>query len=179
MTDINEQKGNYYIIADHLRTAIFALADGAHFEPKGRGYILKKLVKRATLISHFLNLSPDNLLLFNKKLIEVNSKFYTHLKEKETLIMESLEKEINYTAKFIINSTQKIDQYCEKKLSNTVIPAKKIFFWYDTAGIPLELIEHHLKNKKYNFSRQEFDKLLDEQKQKGKADRERKGVAVF
>ena len=41
MVDTNEQKGNYYIIADHLRTTIFALANGATFEPKGRGYIPK------------------------------------------------------------------------------------------------------------------------------------------
>src|SRR3954454_2759439 len=141
----SEQKGNYYIIADHLRTAIFALADGATFEPKGRGYILKKLVKRATLLGYFLNFSSDNLLFFSKKLIEVNSSFYTHLKKKENLIMENLEKEVNYTIKFITNSTQKIDQYCQDNSLNTLIPAEKIFFWYDTVGIPLELIEHHLK----------------------------------
>src|SRR5688572_1672580 len=115
MIDTNQQKGNYYIIADHLRTAIFALADGAHFESKGRGYILKKLVKRATLIGYFLNFSADNLLLFSKKIMEINGSFYPHLSEKESLIMESLAKEINYTLQFITNSTQKIDHYCQEK----------------------------------------------------------------
>jgi alanyl-tRNA synthetase len=128
MIDNNEPKGNYYIIADHLRTAIFALADGANFESKGRGYILKKLVKRATLLGYFLHFSADDLLLFGQKIIEVNCSFYIHLKEKENWIMESLKKEINYTLKFIANSTQKIDQYCQKKSTNKEIPAEKIFF---------------------------------------------------
>jgi len=179
MIDINEQKGNYYIIADHLRTAIFALADGATFESKGRGYILKKLVKRATLLGYFLSFSSDNLLSFSEKLIEINSSFYTHLKKKENLITESLKKEINYTMKFITNSTQKIDQYCQGNPLNTSIPAEKIFFWYDTAGMPLELIENHLKQKEHNFSREEFNKLLNKQKQRGKEDRERKKIAAF
>jgi alanyl-tRNA synthetase len=179
MIDTSEQKGNYYIIADHLRTAIFALADGAQFEPKGRGYILKKLVKRAVLIGFFLNLLANDLLLFSKKLIEINGSFYTHLKKNEDLIMKSLEKEISYTMKFIANSVQKIDKYCQEKSINTIIPAEKVFFWYDTTGMPLEIIEHHLKQRGYSFSQKEFDKLLAEQKQRGKEDRQRKKTAVF
>ena len=61
MTNTDTQKGNYYIIADHLRTTIFALADGAVFEPKGRGYILRKLVKKATLLGYLLHLNQEYL----------------------------------------------------------------------------------------------------------------------
>jgi alanyl-tRNA synthetase len=79
MNTTNEQKGNYYIIADHLRTTIFALADGAKFGPKGRGYILKKLVKKATLLGYLLHLSSEHLQKISEKLIEVNSSYYQHL----------------------------------------------------------------------------------------------------
>src|SRR5947209_1084691 len=174
-TNNKEQKGNYYIIADHLRTTIFALADGAEFEPKGRGYILKKLVKRAVLLSYFLNFSPEQLLLFSQKLIEINGSFYTHLKDKKGLIIANLEKEISYTFKFIQSSTQKIAKFCQKN-PQKLLAAEQIFFWYDTAGIPLELIEHHLKQKGCNFSHTEFDELLEKQKQRGKEDREKKDV---
>src|SRR5438132_4906218 len=95
MSDIDQQKGNYYIIADHLRTTIFALADGACFEPKGRGYILKKLIKKATLLAYFLNINTEQLIKISQKLIEINSSYYTHLKEKEELIISELEKEVN------------------------------------------------------------------------------------
>src|SRR5215216_2845907 len=97
MPTTHEQTGNYYIIADHLRTTIFALADGAEFEPKGRGYILKKLVKRATLLAHLLGLNNEQLEKISEKLIEVNSTYYQHLKKKEDWIIGELNKEINKT----------------------------------------------------------------------------------
>src|SRR2546423_1485862 len=70
------QKGNYYIIVDHLRTTIFALADGAAFEPKGRGYILKKLVKKASLLAYLIGLDSKQLQKISEKLILVNSAYY-------------------------------------------------------------------------------------------------------
>src|SRR3954464_12522236 len=156
MIDTSEQKGNYYIIADHLRTTIFALADGATFEPKGRGYILKKLVKKAVLLSSFLNFSTSDLLLVSQKIIEVNGNFYSHLKEKTNSIIESLKKEIEKERKLIQNAQQKITKYCSKN-SQKLIPSQEIFLWYDTFGIPLELIEYCLKQNKRTFSRPEFD----------------------
>jgi len=123
MNDIDQQKGNYYIIADHLRTTIFALADGATFEPKGRGYILKKLVKKSTLLAHLLNLSTEQLIKVSQKLIEVNSSYYTHLKDKEKLIISDLEKEINKNKKFISSSIQELDKNFSPKIT-----AENIFF---------------------------------------------------
>src|SRR6185436_3781954 len=110
MIDNNEQKGNYYIIADHLRTTIFALADGATFEPKGRGYILKKLVKKSTLLAYLLGLNS-----------------------------EQLQKEIDKSMEFISKSTQKLNRYY-----TPAITTEDIFFWYDTKGIPEELIRFYL-----------------------------------
>src|SRR3954471_11799200 len=108
MSDNNEKKGNYYIIADHLRTTIFALADGAVFESKGRGYILKKLVKKATLLAYLFNLNSEHLQKISEKLIEVNSTYYTHLSEKKDLVIRELRKEIDKTIEFINKSTQEL-----------------------------------------------------------------------
>lgn len=174
MTDNNEQKGNYYIIADHLRTTIFALADGAIFEPKGRGYILKKLVKRATLLGHLLGLNSEQLQKISKKLIEVNSTYYIHLKDKEKLIIDQLKKEIEKSLEFISKSTHKLDKYYTPKIT-----AEDIFFWYDTRGIPLELIRFYLGKKNYSFPEEEFNQLLERQKEKGREDRQRRKVSVF
>jgi alanyl-tRNA synthetase len=174
MTHTNEQKGNYYIIADHLRTTIFALADGATFEPKGRGYILKKLVKKATLLSHLLNLNDDHLQKISKKLIEVNSAYYPYLKENEGLIINELKKEIQKNRNFIIRSSQELEKYY-----TPIITIKDIFFWYDTKGIPLELIRFYLEKRGYQFPEKEFNKLLEQQKEKGRKDHEEKKVTVF
>src|SRR5437773_9488687 len=111
MIATNEQKGNYYIIADHLRTTIFALADGAKFEPKGRGYILKKLVKRATLLGYLLDLNSEHLQKVSEKLIEVNASYYQHLKEKEDLIINELKKEIKKNREFIIRANKELEKH--------------------------------------------------------------------
>jgi alanyl-tRNA synthetase len=81
---MTKNKGNYYIIADHLRTTLFALADGGIFEPRGRGYILRKLVKRATLAAYLLGLTSSELEKISQKLIEVNSTYYPHLLQKKS-----------------------------------------------------------------------------------------------
>src|SRR6185295_3325698 len=154
MVYTNEQKGNYYIIADHLRTTIFALADGATFEPKGRGYILKKLVKKATLLGHLLHLNTEHLQKVSEKLIEVNSPYYQHLKKKENLIINELKKEIEKNQKFIIRANQELERSFTPKIT-----VEDIFFWYDTKGIPLELIRFYLKKKSYQFPEKRFDKL--------------------
>ena len=174
MSDTNRQKGNYYIIADHLRTIIFALADGAVFEPKGRGYILKKLVKRATLLAYLLNLNTEQLVKISEKLIEINSSYYQHLKEKESLIISELKKEIDKSMEFINKSIQELGRYYSPKIT-----AKEIFFWYDTKGIPAELIYFYLKKENHKFPKEEFNKLLEKQKEKGRKDRKEKKVAVF
>ncbi|CAG8448505.1 19233_t:CDS:2 [Racocetra fulgida] len=166
--------GNYYIIADHLRTTIFALADGATFEPKGRGYILKKLVKKATLLAYLLGLSTEQLIEVSKKLIAVNSSYYQHLKKREDLIINELKKEIVKTREFIDKSIQELGKYYEPSIT-----AKDIFFWYDTKGIPEELIRFFLAKNNYQFPEREFNQLLEKQKERGRQDRAGKKVAVF
>src|SRR5438128_823443 len=116
MTTTDTQKGNYYIIADHLRTTIFALADGAIFEPKGRGYILKKLVKKATLLGHLSHLNSEHLQKVSEKIIEVNSSYYQYLKEKESLIISELKREIEKNQKFIIRASRELEMYYTPKI---------------------------------------------------------------
>src|SRR5688572_33366713 len=123
MTYINEQKGNYYIIADHLRTTIFALADGATFEPKGRGYILRKLVKKATLLGYLIHLNSEHLQKVSEKIIEVNSSYYQHLKKKESLIISELKKEIEKNQEFIIRANRELEKHYTPKIT-----AEDIFF---------------------------------------------------
>ena len=67
----SKEKTFFCIIADHLRTVIFALMDGATFEPKGRGYVIRKLVKKIVLLSFFLKFRTDDLILISKKIIAV------------------------------------------------------------------------------------------------------------
>lgn len=175
---IDEQKGNYYVIADHLRTAIFALADGATIEPKGRGYIIRRLIKRSCLLAFFFNLSPNDLLLVSKKIIQVNSSYYQHLKEKEEKLLFTIEEEIVKIFQFIKEKEREIAKIL-LNLNNIVIPVQDVFFWYDTKGVPLELINLEIKRNGCTYNKEEFNKLLKEQKDKGKKDRSQKDIKAF
>src|SRR5437763_2671476 len=137
---------NSYISADHLRTIIFALADGASFEPKGRGYVLKKLVKKVALLSYHLNLSQQDLQAIIEKLIATNSFYYPHLFKKKNLIIDSLKAEINKSQKLINNALNKLDKYYSPNIT-----VKYLFFCYVTNGIPYYLILTYLSKKNYKF----------------------------
>lgn len=114
---------NQFIIADHLRTVIFALADGAIIGAKKRGYILKKLVKRGVLFAYFLNIEVENLLQIIKELIKVNSAYYIHLKKKKELLINTLKEEISKEIKFIVKAEKELEN-----LYSLYTNAKDIFF---------------------------------------------------
>lgn len=107
---MTKNKGDYYIIADHLRTTLFALADGAIFEPKGRGYILRKLVKRATLLAYLLGLTSSELEKIGEKLIEANSIHYPRLLQKKNLLISELKKQVEKEVNLIKQANQKLQQ---------------------------------------------------------------------
>lgn len=169
---IVEEKGNYYIIIDHLRTVIFAISDGAEFRSKGRGYILKKLLKEVVLLSYFLNFSKEILIKLILKIIEINSTYYLNLEKEKEKIVKIISHKLDELIKFINN--------CNKILKkHTIYNAKELFFLYDTKGIPLKLIRFHLKEEEKHFPEEDFNNLLKEQKNKSKKNRKEKNVKVF
>ena len=107
---MSKNKGDYYVIADHLRTTLFALADGGIFEPRGRGYVLRKLVKRATLLAYLLGLTSSELEKISEKLIEVNSVHYPRLLQKKSLLINELKKQIEKEINLIKQANQKLQQ---------------------------------------------------------------------
>src|SRR5436853_3381442 len=117
-----KNKGNYYIIADHLRTTLFALADGGKFESRGRGYILRKLVKRATLTAYLLGLTSAELEKISQKLIEVNSVYYPHLLQKKSLLIGELKKQVEKEINLINQANQKLNRF-----SLSQVEAKTVF----------------------------------------------------
>ena len=90
------------------------------------------------------------------------------------MIISELKKEVNKNFKFINESTEKLNSYYSPKIT-----AEDIFFWYDTKGIPLELIRFYLQEKKHIFPEKEFSNLLEEQKVRSLEDRKKKNLSVF
>lgn len=95
MTFSAQELADFHVIADHLRTSIFAIADGALPEAKGRGYVLRKLIKRALLKAFFNGIREGDLERVVEVIIQDNSTYYKKLEQKKELIINELRKEIS------------------------------------------------------------------------------------
>lgn len=174
----NDNKWNLYVIADHLRTSIFAISDGALPDHKMHGYVLKKLLKRSSLLSYILGISVEDLLILYKNIIFTNSEFYKELVIKEEQIRKVLEKELIKLFSIFEKSVEKIKRYLEESVEQK-ISSEKIFFWYDTEGISLELIDFSLRGSSNFFDREDFYKLLKIQKERSLLERKKHKISTF
>lgn len=167
-----EYKGQmaFRVIADHIRALVFALADGATFSNEGRGYVLRRLLRRAMRFGKTLGISS----VFLKDLVEVvvmiMKKSYPYLLEKISLISEQIKTE---EEKFLLTleSGEKrlLDLLNNKRVRE--IKGDVAFLLYDTFGFPLELTIEVSKEYKKPVDVSGFEKLLTLQKQKSKSAR--------
>jgi alanyl-tRNA synthetase len=171
----NQQKAACCIITDHLKTIIFALTDGVEFEPKGRGYVLKKLMKRVCLLSFLNEIKIDKIKKTCEKIIEIYS-YYQKISDYYREIIIKITKNAEEQLEFIKKAEEKIKIELEKKIT---INENDIFFLFDTKGIPLELIYFYLKKRKIFFSIIKLNKLLEKQKQQSTEERKKKKILVF
>ena len=104
-----------YVIADHLRTAIFAISDGVLPNHKKRGYVIKKLLKRATLLSHIFDFNVYEILNICKIIASVNSEFYKHIEENfDEHIKYVIRKEVTKFSKSFEKSIKEINYIIKK-----------------------------------------------------------------
>ncbi len=132
---------------------------------KRHGYVLKKLVKRSSLFAYVLGVEKENLLLASEKIIANNSDFYPFLLLRKDYILRYLDGELTKFLQSFEVSNKSIKRYL-KTFSERKVPAEKVFFWYDTEGIPIELVKLSLSNEGKTFDQGMFDDLLNKQKER-------------
>ena len=157
----------FKVIADHIRAITFALADGATFENYGRGYILRRLLRRSVRYGKKLGLSG----LFMYKLVDVvidNMKeFYPYLKEKQVAVKARIMQEEELFLKTLSQGEKKLTELMESA-QNQVISGEDVFKLYDTYGFPFELTLEILEEKGFTTNKEEFDSFMTKQKELSK-----------
>lgn len=166
---------SFFIIADHLRTIIFSLSDGAKIDSKGRGYILKKLLKRVCVESIFLSFNEKNIEDILNTLIFSNSFFYPNLKKKNEELVKIIVAEFIKFIEILRDCDRKMDLFFRKN----IFDEHGIFFLYDTMGIPLKIVKKYFLKKNKFFPKEDFFILLKKQKDSGSKDRKEKNMTVF
>ena len=160
---------SFRIIADHIRTVVFAIYDGVLPSNSGRGYILRKLIRRAIIYARNLNIKK---IFLNKLVNVINFMFkdtYLKISDKLDFIINIIffeEKNFINTLNIGLNKFEKIILKFKKEKKK--IDGKLIFKIYDTFGFPLELIKEIAKNNNIEIDLKIFNIELEKQKKRSK-----------
>lgn len=162
-----ENIASYRVIADHLRATSFMLSEGILFDKEGRGYVLRRILRRAVRHGYLLGLRKPFMAQLVDTLISVMGDHYTQLQEKAAYIKEQLTLEEDRFFKTIDLGMSLFNE----ELNNTkeVFSGEVAFKLYDTFGFPLDLTEDMLRNANLSVDIEKFEALMNEQKQKAKA----------
>lgn len=162
-----ENIASYRVIADHLRASSFMLSEGILFDKEGRGYVLRRILRRAIRHGYLLGLRKPFMAKLVDTLIAIMGDHYTQLKEKQAFIKEQLTLEEDRFFKTIDLGMSLFNE----ELQNTkeVFSGEIAFKLYDTFGFPLDLTQDMLRNINLSVDTDTFDRLMSEQKQKAKA----------
>ncbi|MGC8815120.1 MAG: alanine--tRNA ligase [bacterium] len=175
--DLNEylSKKDVYlnIVADHLRGAVFLISDGVIPSNDGRGYVLRKLIRRAILYSKFLGILKEFSHEIVDSVIEIFKDVYPEVYYRADFSRKVLNSEEKAFIRNISKGIQYFNQITQELLKNNVkiIDGKKAFYLYDTLGFPLELTLELAKNNKLEVNIDEFYKELENQKIKSRKDK--------
>ena len=164
---VRENIASYRVIADHLRSCSFLLAQGVSFDKEGRGYVLRRIMRRAIRHGYLLGLREPFMYRLVDSLIDLMGGHYTYLPEKAELIKSAMKLE----EERFFSTIEAGIQLFNKELENTTdtFSGEIAFKLYDTYGFPLDLTEDMLREKAIRLDIAHFDALMAEQKAKSKA----------
>ncbi|RPG06483.1 MAG: alanine--tRNA ligase [Pelagibacteraceae bacterium TMED267] len=157
---------SFRVIADHLRASSFLIAEGVLPSNEGRGYVLRRIMRRGMRHSHLLGSKDPVFYNLFETLKNEMSGNYPELVRAESLIKETLKME---EEKFLVLLDRGIKILNEEILKiDKVLPGEVAFKLYDTYGFPLDLTEDILRNKSMSIETKKFDSLMKESRELAK-----------
>ncbi|WP_415284964.1 alanine--tRNA ligase [Candidatus Pelagibacter sp. Uisw_130] len=159
-------QSSFRVIADHLRASSFLLAEGVLPSNEGRGYVLRRIMRRGMRHSHLLGSKKPVFYNIFKTLLEEMSNNYPELERAQSLIKETLKTEEEKFLVLLDRGIKILNEELEKV--EKILPGEVAFKLYDTFGFPLDLTEDILKNKSLTVDGDKFDLLMKESKELAK-----------
>ncbi len=158
---------SYRVIADHIRTVLFLLVQGVNFSNEGRGYVLRRILRRGVRHGYLLGFSEAFMYKLVDTVVAIMGKEYDYLAQKSNAVKEQIELE---EARFFKTIASGIELFNEE-LKNTkeVFSGTVAFKLYDTFGFPLDLTEDMLREKNLKLDSDKFEELMLEQRTRAKA----------
>ena len=156
------------IIIDHIKSSTFMISDGVVPTNEGRGYVLRRLIRRAIRAYNQLNSSNKSLTFLIEIVIDMYASSYPELQDNKNKILKLFIKEEEIFQKTLNKGLQEINNLIT---SNKSITPKDAFYLFETFGFPYELTKEISAENKIDINDEDFNKLYDEHKEKSKAEK--------
>jgi alanyl-tRNA synthetase len=160
---------HHRVIADHLRSTSFLIADGVMPSNEGRGYVLRRIMRRAMRHAHLLGTNDPVMHRLVSTLISQMGQAFPELGRAKALIEETLELEETRFKQTLERGLRLLDEELDGLPEGSALPGETAFKLYDTYGFPLDLTQDALREKGHTVDISGFDAAMAEQKAKARA----------
>jgi alanyl-tRNA synthetase len=164
-----EHRASHRVIADHLRSASFLLADGVLPSNEGRGYVLRRIMRRAMRHAHLLGAKEPLMHRLVPALVTEMGQAYPELGRAQALIEETLGREEVQFRRTLANGLKLLDEATGSLDAGGTLPGETAFKLYDTYGFPYDLTEDALRARGIGVDREGFDAAMARQKAAARA----------
>ncbi|MCA1056249.1 alanine--tRNA ligase [Rossellomorea aquimaris] len=164
----------FKVIADHVRTVSFAIGDGALPSNEGRGYVLRRLLRRAVRFAKQIEINRPFMYELVPVVSEIMVDFYPEVKEKAEFIQKVVKNEEERFHETLNEGLAILSSIIEreKKEGSTIIPGEDVFRLYDTYGFPVELTEEYAEEEGLSVDHEGFEKEMEGQRERARAARQ-------
>ncbi|QKF91903.1 alanine--tRNA ligase [Campylobacter sp. CCUG 57310] len=162
-----ESGASYRVISDHIRSVTFLLAQGVGFDKEGRGYVLRRILRRAIRHGYLLGIKEPFMYRLVDQVCELMGSHYTYLNEKKDTVKEQIRLEEERFLTTIASGLELFNDELAK--TKEIFSGDAAFKLYDTFGFPLDLTADMLRDKGLRVDEERFDELMNEQKSRAKA----------
>ena len=167
--DINgDFKNSYRVIADHIRAITFLVCDSVLPSNEGRGYVLRRIMRRAMRHAHLMSYRDPILYKLVNSVIKIYQPYYPELEHSQQLIIDTVyEEEIRFRT-MLDRGIKLLDEETKQLKKGDQLPGEVAFKLYDTYGFPLDLTEDALRSKNMSVERKGFDSSMEKQKREAR-----------
>jgi alanyl-tRNA synthetase len=159
---------SHRVIADHVRSSSFLIADGVMPSNEGRGYVLRRIMRRALRHVHHLGGDTNHLARISTVLVDQMRGAYPQLTQVQDMIFSVLQEESKRFQDLLNRGLSVLDDWIGQGASRLFFPGDKAFELYDTYGFPLDLTQDILRDKGLSVDEKAFDACMTAQKERSR-----------
>ena len=163
------------VITDHVRASTFLIGDGVRPSNEGRGYVLRRLIRRAARHGRLLGMNESFLYKVAASVIKENQSAYPEVKEKEEYIKKVLQTEEDSFNKTVEKGSQILQELIDKMEVGSILSGEDVFKLHDTYGFPLDLTKEILAEKNLTLDEKRFRELMEKQRETARSNQSFKG----